>query len=236
MPQRVPAVFPVLAVVSAGGVAGSLARYGIQTALPHPPGGFPWATFGINVSGSLLIGVLMTLIAEVGRGRPGRVHHLLRVRGRHPAGRRRHRAGVPGRDPDLRACRGVGRRRRHPLGDPFPREVSGVKIEGPALRLTVYVGESDRWHHRPLYTEIVHRAHRAGLAGATVLRGVEGYGASNHIHTTRLLSLSEDLPVAVIIIDAEDAIRAFLPQLEELTTEGLVVVDRVEVIRRGREP
>jgi PII-like signaling protein len=106
-----------------------------------------------------------------------------------------------------------------------------VKLEGAALRLTVFVGEDDRYHHKPLYTEIVHRAHRAGLAGASVFRGVEGYGASSRIHTTRLLSLSEDLPVAVVIVDAEERIRAFLPQLDELVAEGLVIIDPVEVIR-----
>jgi PII-like signaling protein len=111
-----------------------------------------------------------------------------------------------------------------------------VKLEGPALRLTIFVGEDDQWHHKPLYTEIVHRAHQAGLAGASVLRGVEGYGASSRIHTARLLSLSEDLPVAVIIVDAEERIRAFLPQLDELVSEGLVIIDPVEVIRyAGRE-
>jgi PII-like signaling protein len=104
-------------------------------------------------------------------------------------------------------------------------------IDGPALRLTIFVGEADRWHHRPLYTEIVHRAHAAGLAGASVLRGIEGYGASSRIHTNRLLSLSEDLPIVVVIVDAEDRVRAFLPQLDELVTEGLVMVDPVEVIR-----
>ncbi|HZD15509.1 MAG TPA: DUF190 domain-containing protein, partial [Pseudonocardiaceae bacterium] len=100
-----------------------------------------------------------------------------------------------------------------------------------ALRLTIFVGEGDQWHHKPLFTEIVHRAHQTGLAGASVLRGIEGYGASSRIHTTRLLSLSEDLPVAVIIVDAEDRIRAFLPQLDGLITEGLVIIDPVEVIR-----
>jgi PII-like signaling protein len=112
-----------------------------------------------------------------------------------------------------------------------------MKTSGPASRLTIFVGESDQWRHRPVFTEIVHRAHAAGLAGATVLRGVEGYGASNHIHTTRLLSLSEDLPVVIIIVDEDSAIRAFLPQLDELITEGLVIVDEVDVIRyagRGR--
>ncbi len=106
-----------------------------------------------------------------------------------------------------------------------------MEIAGPALRLTVVLGESDQWHHKPVYTEIVHRAHSAGMAGASVFRGIEGFGRANHIHTTRILSLSEDLPVTVVIVDAEEKIRAFLPELEELLTGGLAIVEPVEVVR-----
>ncbi|MCW7942859.1 hypothetical protein AAW14_12595 [Streptomyces hygroscopicus] len=111
-----------------------------------------------------------------------------------------------------------------------------TRLTGRALRLTVYVGEHDTWHHKPLYSEIVHRAHAAGLAGASVFHGVEGFGASSVVHTSRLLSLSEDLPVAVVVVDTEERVRAFLPQLDELVTEGLVTLDECEVIRYvGRE-
>ena len=106
-----------------------------------------------------------------------------------------------------------------------------MRLTGPARRLTIFIGESDQFHHHPVYAEIVQRAHRAGLAGATVLRGIEGFGASSHIHTTRFLSLSQDLPIAIVIVDERERIDAFLPQLDELGTEGLVILDDVEVIR-----
>jgi uncharacterized protein len=106
-----------------------------------------------------------------------------------------------------------------------------MTLQGPATRLTVLVKESDQWHHRPVYTEIVHRAHQAGLAGASVFRGIEGYGKSSHIHTSRILSLSEDLPASVVIVDTHERIRAFLPQIDELVTEGLVMLDQVEVVK-----
>ena len=112
-----------------------------------------------------------------------------------------------------------------------------MKLEGRAVRLTIFVGDADQWHHRPVYSEIVHRAHAAGLAGATVLRGMEGFGASSRIHTSRLLSLSEDLPLAIVIVDAADRVEAFLPQLDEIVTEGLVIIDPVQVIKYvGRAP
>ncbi len=97
----------------------------------------------------------------------------------------------------------------------------------------MYVGESDTHGHRPLFSEIVHRAHAAGLAGASAFRGVEGFGGSSLIHTARLLSLSEDLPVAVVVVDTEERVRAFLPVLAELAVEGLVTLDEVEVLHYG---
>lgn len=106
-----------------------------------------------------------------------------------------------------------------------------MSLRGSATRLTVMVGESDQTGHHPVYTEIVHRAHAAGLAGSSVFRGIEGFGRSNHIHTTRMLSLSQDLPVAVVIIDTEERVRAFLPDLEDLNIEGLILLEPVEVVR-----
>jgi PII-like signaling protein len=106
-----------------------------------------------------------------------------------------------------------------------------MTLEGRARRLTIFIGEEDRYEHTSLATEIVHRAQQAGLAGATVVRGIEGFGASNHVHTTRILSLSNDLPIVVVIVDEPDRIDAFLTQLDELVTEGLVIVDDVDVVK-----
>lgn len=106
-----------------------------------------------------------------------------------------------------------------------------MRLQGPAKRLTVFIGESDHYHHHSLTAEIVDRARRAGLAGCSVFRGTAGFGATGHIHSARLLSLSEDLPIAIIVIDSADRIDAFVPELDELITGGLVIVEDVEVIR-----
>jgi PII-like signaling protein len=106
-----------------------------------------------------------------------------------------------------------------------------MRLHGPASRLTIFVGETDQFHHHPVYTEIVHRAHRAGLAGASVFRGIEGYGASTHIHVAKLLNPAGGMPLVIVIVDDAERIRAFLPQLDEIVEEGLVILDEVEVIK-----
>jgi uncharacterized protein len=106
-----------------------------------------------------------------------------------------------------------------------------MRLHGRARRLTIFIDDTDQHHHRPLYTEIVHRAHACGLAGASVFHGIEGYGASSRIHTSRILSLSDDLPIAIVIVDTEEKINQFLPVLDDLIDEGLVIVDDVEVYR-----
>jgi PII-like signaling protein len=109
-------------------------------------------------------------------------------------------------------------------------------LEGPVQRLTVIVGESDTVGHRPVYTEIVHRAHAAGLVGASVFRGIEGFGATGLVHTTRLLDLTEDLPVTVVIVDTAERIKAFLSQLEEIVGDGLVLLEDVRVVHHAGRP
>jgi PII-like signaling protein len=105
-----------------------------------------------------------------------------------------------------------------------------VKLEGDGQLLRIFVGESDRWHGKPLYEAIVERARKEGLAGATVVRGLEGFGAHSRLHTTRILRLSEDLPVVIELVDTSEKIDAFLPGLDEMVSEGMVTLEKVRVI------
>jgi PII-like signaling protein len=105
-----------------------------------------------------------------------------------------------------------------------------MKLPREAKLLRIFVGESDKYKGRPLYEAIVEEARRRHLAGATVLRGPLGYGASSRIHTAKILRLSEDLPMVIEIVDEEDKINAFLPDLDEMIEEGLVTMEKVEVI------
>jgi hypothetical protein len=105
-----------------------------------------------------------------------------------------------------------------------------MKIEGEGRLLRIFVGESDRVEGRPLYEVIVLKAREAGLAGATVFRGLMGFGAHSRLHTAKVLRLSEDLPVLIEIVDRPDRIEAFLPQLDVLVREGMVTTEKVQII------
>ena len=105
-----------------------------------------------------------------------------------------------------------------------------MRLNGRAKMIRIHFGEDDRWHGKPLYEAIVEEARRLDLAGATVYRGIEGYGASSRIHRKHLLT-SSDLPVMVCIIDEAEKIERFLPTLEQMVHEGLIAISDVEVIR-----
>jgi PII-like signaling protein len=112
-----------------------------------------------------------------------------------------------------------------------------MKIEGEGKLVRIFVGESDTWHGKPLYQAVVQRVHEAGMAGATVVRGIEGFGATSRMHTTRILRLSTDLPVLIEIVDSEERIDQILPVLDEMVGEGLVTLEKVHIIAyRGTAP
>jgi PII-like signaling protein len=105
-----------------------------------------------------------------------------------------------------------------------------MRITGPGKQLRIFIGESDRWHHRSLADALLEMLRAEGLAGATVLRGVAGFGAHSRIHTAHVLRLSEDLPVVIEVIDRPDRIEKVMPRLDEMVQEGLVVISDVEIV------
>ena len=105
-----------------------------------------------------------------------------------------------------------------------------MKLPAEAQLLRIFIGESDRHHGRPLHQVIVEEARRRGMAGATVLRGLAGFGAHSRMHTAHVLRLSEDLPLVIEIVDTPERIAALLPELDKLIPEGLVTLEKVQVI------
>ena len=112
-----------------------------------------------------------------------------------------------------------------------------MKIPEHGKLLRIFIGESDKWHHQPLYEAIVLKARDLGMAGATVLRGPMGFGAKSHLHTSKILRLSLDLPLIIEIVDSEKNIEMFLPFLDEMVVEGLVTLEDVRILKyqAGRE-
>ena len=111
-----------------------------------------------------------------------------------------------------------------------------MQIPHEAVLLRIFIGESDRWQHRPLYEAIVLKAREMHLAGATVLRGPMGFGKSSRLHTAKILRLSLDLPLVIEIVDSEESINRFLPVLDEMVGGGLVTLEKVKVIEYRASP
>lgn len=105
-----------------------------------------------------------------------------------------------------------------------------TRMEGEGKLLRLFIGESDTWHGKPLYQAIVERVRREGLAGATVVRGIEGFGADSHLHTSRILRLSEDLPIVIEIVDTPERIDRVVPLLDEMVSEGMLTLERVQIV------
>jgi len=111
-----------------------------------------------------------------------------------------------------------------------------MKLQESGKRLRIYIGESDRWHHQPLYEAIVLKARELGLAGATVLRGPMGFGANSHLHTAKILRLSLDLPMIIEIVDIEEKIKTLVPHLDVMVLEGLVTLEDVQILKYRANP
>ncbi|KXG76644.1 hypothetical protein AN618_15370 [Fervidicola ferrireducens] len=106
-----------------------------------------------------------------------------------------------------------------------------MDLTGPAMRVRIYIGENDKYNGMPLYHAIVLKARELGMAGVTVVRGIEGFGANSRIHTARILVLSSDLPIVIDIVDRADRIEKLIPFLNETVKEGLVTIENVEVLK-----
>lgn len=111
-----------------------------------------------------------------------------------------------------------------------------MQIPTDAVLLRVFLGEADRWGHQPLYEAIVLKAREFNLAGATVLRGPMGFGKSSRLHTAKILRLSLDLPLVIEIVDSEDKIQSFLPELDKMLAGGLVTLEKVRIFSYRGNP
>jgi uncharacterized protein len=104
-------------------------------------------------------------------------------------------------------------------------------LSGEQMMVRIFFGESDKWHHQPLETALLERLRKEGFAGATVFRGVAGFGANSVIHTMHILDLSTDLPIVIEVVDTTEHVERLLPILDEMVDDGLVTVEKVRVIR-----
>ena len=106
-------------------------------------------------------------------------------------------------------------------------------LDGEQVLVRIFIGESDKWHHRPLSEALLERLRKEGFAGATVFQGVAGFGAHSVLHTSHILRLSQDLPIVIEVVDTEEHVERLLPILDEMVSEGLVTLEKARVVKYG---
>lgn len=247
--------------VAFGTAIGGVLRAGVSLASLEMLGpGFPWGTLAANGIGSFVIGAYAALTGPDGRLFVGARQRqfvmtgicggfttfsvfsleTLRFAARNDYPLAVVNVGVSvviwllavwaGHALAMRLNRLDGRRR---TAQPKQERIDDMQVPEQALALRIFIGEDDKDDGRPLYEAIVLKAREMHLAGATVLRGPLGYGHSSRLHTSKILRLSEDLPLVIEIVDSEDRINAFLPELDRLMTSGLITVENVRVLQYG---
>ena len=221
--------------VAIGGALGSVLRFGLNGLISARFGEtFPWGTLVINVTGSFIIGIFAAFSDPDGRAlfSPGARQFLMVGICGKPCGSCRTTNGfMPAAIlscPSSCASSPCG----SAIGSARCLTPQNKIMQTPtdAVSLKIFLGESDKWEHKPLYEAIVLAAREAQLAGATVLRGPMGFGKSSHLHTAKILRLSLDLPLVIEIVDREEKINSFLPTLDKMLGGGLVTLEKVKVL------
>ena len=235
MPEQLSTVF----LVGAGGFAGAYARYALAGVVYRllPGTVLPWGTAVVNVAGCLAIGILGGLVeSRQILGSASRLFLLIGFLGSFTTfSTFGYETLQLVRDGDWQraganvALQLAGGLTAVWLGFTLSRAGLRMATWSRGRLLRIFVGESDRHEGEPLYQWLVARARESGLAGATVLRGLEGYGAHSQVHTTRFLRLAAELPIVVEIVDTPERIAAFLPRVEEAVSEGLATLEDVDL-------
>jgi protein CrcB len=216
-------------LVMLGGALGTGARFCVSGFIAERAGEvFPLGTLVVNVSGSFVIGFFAAFTDPEGAVLVS------------PRLRQFFMIGACGGYTTfssfsvqtlVRLLSRRGLARTHSCRHAFVEIKERMQIPEDAVLLRIFIGESDRYRHQPLYETIVLKAREMQMAGATVLRGPMGFGKSSHLHTAKILRLSMDLPIVIEIVDSEDKVNAFLPVLDEVMGGGLVTLEKAKVIR-----
>jgi PII-like signaling protein len=234
-------------LVMLGGALGTGARFWGPGFVAEKAGElFPVGTLVVNVTGSFAIG-FFAAFTDPGRvascvtadssilhdRRVRRLHNIfiIQLTNARPCSGRRLVQGLPEHGAFICLLCRSGMAWTHSCSRTIAEIKQAMHLPEDAVLLRIFIGESDRYHHQPLYEAIVLKARELQLAGATMLRGPMGFGKSSHLHTAKILRLSMDLPIVIEIVDTEEKVNAFLPVLDEMMGGGLVTLERAKVIR-----